>query len=194
MIDVQHMTSRSLEKFLYFLPIFCNNECSEVSDYFIWKTLNLCLIKNDKNIDWGNIIENFKDIYINKDKYSNLLSDDTWKKTFIIENIENNHKDTMCRRLCYPIETVYYCFTCMTNPLYEICEFCFDPQSHINHDFISKIVTRDEGMACHCDNKSVFKNPQDAFLCKNQSNNNNKYKIRRMIITQNGILWIIIEP
>lgn len=178
MTDVQKRTPERLEDFLSLLPILCNNKYDEVSDYFVWKTLNLCLLKNHQNINWSSIIQNFEVIYTNKDKYSNLLYDDTWKKTFINDNTKNNHKNTMCRRLSYPIETVYYCFTCVTNPLYEICEFCFDPQYHKDHDYLSKIVIRDEGRVCHCGNKSVFKNPQNAFLCKNASNNNNKYNTK----------------
>ena len=174
MANVQNKIPESLQEFLSFLPILCNNNYNEVFDYYVWKTLNLCLIKNNENIDWVSIIQNFEAICANIDTYSDLLYDDTWKKTFLNDNIENNHKGTMCRRLSYPIETVYYCFTCMTNPLYEICEFCFDPQHHKDHDYLSKIVTRDEGRVCHCGNSSVFKNPQNAFLCKNTSNNSNK--------------------
>lgn len=171
MFDAQRKTPESLKDFLSFLPVLCNNEYTEVSDYFIWKTLSLCLVENNDNIDWRSIIQNFEDIHLNNDKYSSLLTDGMWKKTFLKDNPTNNHINTMCRRLCYPIETVYYCFTCITNPLYEICEFCFDPKKHEGHDYISKIVTRDEGRVCHCGNQSIFKDPKNSYFCKNPINN-----------------------
>ncbi|CAL9738356.1 E3 ubiquitin-protein ligase Ubr2p [Monosporozyma servazzii] len=170
MSNTRRKTPESLKDFLSFLPVLCNNEYNEVSDYFIWKALSLCLEENNDNIDWRSIIQNFESIYLNKDECNSLLVDTTWRKTFLNDNTTNIHKNAMCGRLCYPIETVYYCFTCITNPLYEICEFCFDPNKHVGHDYISKIVTRDEGRVCHCGNKSVFKDPLNAYMCKNQLN------------------------
>lgn len=160
----------SLNEFLTQLPQLCHNKYSEAIGYYLWKTLNECLSTENDKLNWRRIVNSFEEIS-KSEEYVHVLQDDKWKRTFITSNMENNHQYSMCRRQCYPIESVYVCLTCSTNPLYEICDFCFDKDQHKNHNYTTKIVNRDDGRICNCGNPSVFKDPRTAFLCKNKINN-----------------------
>lgn len=167
-VDTKH--PESLSEFLTQLPQICRNQYNEATGYYLWKTLNACLYTDNDSLNWRKIVNTFREVS-ESEKYASVLQDDGWKRTFMTPNMENNHPHSMCRRQCYPIENVYVCLTCSTNPLYEICELCFDKEMHKNHNYTSKIVNRDDGRICNCGNPSVFKHPKNAFLCKNKLNN-----------------------
>lgn len=194
----QRRIPTTLRDFLNYLPALCENEYSTVVSYLVWRTLKNCLNNKYENIDWRSLIEIFESESWQTGKYQSTLHSNNWKKEYFQNNKNlNNHINSMCSRHCYPIETVYYCFSCTTNPLYEICEECFDKEQHIGHTYAAKVVTRLEGRVCHCGNPSVFKEPKYAFLCKNKRNNNarreNKEYDENMHTTFNDIFDFIIE-
>lgn len=154
------------------LPKLAGYEYNEAVSYLVWKLLNLSLDHERGKIDWECFTNIFKSEAWHSGKYQNILRDDSWKKLSLSSKKGGNlHVGTMCNRQCYPAETIYYCFTCTMNPLYEICEFCFDKSKHENHIYTAKVVVRPEGRVCHCGDTSVFKSSQCASQCKNESNN-----------------------
>ncbi|CDO96111.1 unnamed protein product [Kluyveromyces dobzhanskii CBS 2104] len=94
-----------------------------------------------------------------------------WRESFLKKREHNGHQGTQCSKQCHGTETVYYCFDCTKNPLYEICEECFDESQHVGHRYTSRVVTRPEGKVCHCGDISSYNNPKKAFQCKIKSNN-----------------------
>lgn len=163
----------TLRDFLTYLPSYVNNDYNDIVSYIVWKTAKLCLTTDNEKIDWRSIVNLIESDHWKSDRYVHLLEGKNWREIDKVQNLDNLHKGTICNRQCLPAETVYYCFTCTTNPLYEICEFCFDASEHIGHTYTAKVVTRAEGRICNCGDPSVFNEPQFAFKCKNKLNNDN---------------------
>ncbi|GAV47449.1 hypothetical protein ZYGR_0H02910 [Zygosaccharomyces rouxii] len=161
----------NVRDFLVHLPRLASYDYNEVVSYLVFKTLNLLFKCPAENIDWSSLVAIFESENWRDGTYKRIIQDVDWKSQIFPSTTNANHKGCMCSRICYPTETVYYCFTCTTNPLYEICESCFDESKHVGHSFTAKIVVRPEGRVCHCGDPHVFKEPQFALLCKNAENN-----------------------
>lgn len=161
----------SLRDFLTHLPTYADNDYSNIVSYIVWKTLKLCLTTEHDKIDWRSIVNLLESDTWNDPGYLDILDGKRWKDLNKQNNTDNYHRGTMCNHQCLPAETVYYCFTCTVNPLYEICDNCFDPNEHIDHEYTARVITRTEGRLCHCGNESVFKRKDLAFKCKNRINN-----------------------
>ncbi|CCD26800.1 putative ubiquitin-protein ligase UBR2 NDAI_0I02310 [Naumovozyma dairenensis CBS 421] len=167
---------QNLKTFLTHLPTFAENEYNELCSYIVWKTLNSCIKIDNDHIDWDSLTEPFLSENWKNGNYQKILNryDDnaiSWKDLYFQENNDNQHKNTMCNRQSFAPETVFYCFTCVNHPLYEICESCFDPSKHIGHSYTSRIIDRPEGGICHCGDPCAFKNLNDCRSCKNNENN-----------------------
>ncbi|CAI4620404.1 BAQ_1a_G0035110.mRNA.1.CDS.1 [Saccharomyces cerevisiae] len=164
----------NIRDFLTELPKLAKCEYSETTSYLLWKTLNLRLKHSDNDINWRSLVSILNSEAWENEKYRDILNGRKWR-TLEFENdhhsVGNMHIGTACTRLCFPSETIYYCFTCSTNPLYEICELCFDKEKHVNHSYVAKVVMRPEGRICHCGDPFAFNDPSDAFKCKNELNN-----------------------
>lgn len=160
----------NLRDLLVHLPKFANYEYNEVVSYLVFKTLNI-LLKCPEQMDWNSLVATFESGKWMDGTYERTLQEVDWKMQIFPNGSNVNHRGCMCSRICYPTETVYYCFTCTTNPLYEICENCFDESKHADHSYTAKVVVRPEGRVCHCGDPFVFKEPRFAFLCKNDENN-----------------------
>ncbi|GAV52462.1 hypothetical protein ZYGR_0AG04530 [Zygosaccharomyces rouxii] len=161
----------NVRDFLVHLPKLASYDYNEVVSYLVFKTLNLLLKCPAENMDWCSLVAIFESEKWSDGTYKRILQDVDWKSEIFSNNSNGSHRGCMCSRICYPTETVYYCFTCTTNPLYEICENCFDESKHVGHSFTAKIVVRPEGRVCHCGDPYVFKEPRFALLCKNDENN-----------------------
>ncbi|KAG0655844.1 hypothetical protein C6P45_002888 [Maudiozyma exigua] len=161
----------NLREFLTHLPTYADNDYNDIVSYIVWKTVKLCLTTEHDKIDWRSIVNLLESDTWNDPQYMNILDGKRWKDLDKHNNTDNYHKGTMCNHQCLPAETVYYCFTCTVNPLYEICDNCFDPNEHIDHEYTARVITRTEGRLCHCGNESVFKKKELAFKCKNKVNN-----------------------
>ncbi|EDO15773.1 hypothetical protein Kpol_478p9 [Vanderwaltozyma polyspora DSM 70294] len=157
----------NLRDFLVHLPKLLDCEYNEAVSFYVWKVLNTCLYSKP---NWSYLINVLTSVNWYNGTYSNALTMGNWKN--LDNSSENLHIGSCCNRQCYPTQTVYYCLTCTINPLYEICELCFDEDKHVGHTYISKSVIRPEGKVCHCGNPNVFKKPEFAFNCKNEQNNN----------------------
>lgn len=164
----------NVRDFLVHLPKLAGYDYNEVVSYLIFKTLNLLLKCPTENVDWSSLVAIFESEKWKDGTYKRVLQDVDWKTQISSNNLNVSHRGCMCSRICYPTETVYYCFTCTTNPLYEICEGCFDRSKHAGHSFTAKLVVRPEGRVCHCGDPYVFKEPQFAFLCKKDENNDQR--------------------
>lgn len=167
------MTSdiRTLRDFLVHLPRLANFQYNTTVSYFLWKVLFACLRSNQDSIDWDKLIGVFSTENWKKGVYQNIDLPESWRETFFDKALNNDHRGSSCSRQCHPTETVYYCFDCTKNPLYEICEQCFDKSKHSTHRFTSRVVTRSEGRVCHCGDPSGFTDPNNAHKCINESNN-----------------------
>ncbi|GMM55332.1 putative ubiquitin-protein ligase [Maudiozyma humilis] len=161
----------SLRDFLTYLPTYVENTYSESVAYVVWKTVKKCLVTDNDRIEWRSVMKELDITREERLEADSQLQKHNWRDLDKVENQENLHVGTMCNRQCLPAETVYYCYTCTVNPLYEVCEFCFDPAEHVDHVYTAKTVTRAEGRLCHCGNPSVFVNSTFAFKCKNKLNN-----------------------
>lgn len=161
----------NVRDFLVHLPRFAKYDYNEVVSYTVFKTLGLLLRCSASNVDWNSLVAIFESERWQDGTYKRVLQEVNWKSQILPRNMHNDHRGCMCSRICYPTEAVYYCFTCTTNPLYEICENCFDENKHAGHSFTAKIVGRPEGRVCHCGDPYVFKEPHFALLCKNDGNN-----------------------
>lgn len=161
----------NLRDFLVHLPRLAQYEYNEVVSYIVWKVLNLSSTK-DTQVDWDSFVGIFESENWKNGTYTDVLKNGLWKAKFSDSAGKHNlHVGSMCNRLCYPLETVYYCFTCTMNPLYEICEYCFDKDKHKGHIYTAKIVVRQEGRVCHCGDTSIFKESHRYNQCKNELNN-----------------------
>ncbi|CAB4256593.1 similar to Saccharomyces cerevisiae YLR024C UBR2 Cytoplasmic ubiquitin-protein ligase (E3) [Maudiozyma barnettii] len=161
----------SLRDFLTHLPTYADNDYSEIVSYIVWKTVKLCLTTDNDKIDWRTIVNLLESQISHDSSYKDVLEGKNWKDLHRQDNTNNFHNGTMCNRQCLPAEIIYYCFTCTINPLYGICDACFDPNEHIDHEYSASVITRSEGRLCHCGNESIFHNPESAYKCKNKLNN-----------------------
>ena len=199
MSRAQIKTPEGLRDFLVQLPVYCDNEYTEAVGYIVWRTLKMHLTDGD-HLDWRSTVNILSSKNWRDGVYDETLRGKNWRAAYFAENRDNLHQYTMCNRQCYPAESVFYCLTCTTNPLYEICELCFDKAAHSGHKYIQRVVTKASGRICFCCNSSVFKKPEFAFMCKNKSNNvradnipNNEKFDQRVCDTFNDIFDYIID-
>ncbi|SMN21897.1 similar to Saccharomyces cerevisiae YLR024C UBR2 Cytoplasmic ubiquitin-protein ligase (E3) [Maudiozyma saulgeensis] len=167
----------SLRDFLTHLPTYADNDYNEIVSYIVWKAVKICLTTDNDKIDWRTIVNLLESQISSDNSYKDVLEGKNWKDLHRHDNIDNFHNGTMCNRQCLPAEIVYYCFTCTINPLYGICDACFDPDEHIDHEYSASVITRSEGRLCHCGNESIFHDPESAYKCKNKLNNNRNNKL-----------------
>lgn len=172
----------SLRDFLIHLPKLVPHEYDDVVRYIVWKVLRLSLEadqdrgqaqdgRNNPQIDWDSIVSVFTSENWGRGVYKDILRDVSWKEKVQppLSETCGDHRvpaGCMCGRLCYPLETVYYCFTCTMNPLYEICEYCFDRAEHLGHVYTAKLVVRPEGRVCHWGDTSIFKGTGQSGSCE----------------------------
>ncbi|CDF88349.1 BN860_08130g1_1 [Zygosaccharomyces bailii CLIB 213] len=161
----------NIRDFLVHLPKLAKYNYNDAVSYLVFKVLDLLMRCPPGSVDWSSIVTILESERWHDGTYKRILQDIDWKLTITPASKNASHKDAMCSKQCYPTETVFYCFTCTTNPLYEICESCFDEEKHRGHLYTAKVVVRPEGRVCHCGDPFVFKEPRFAFLCKNEQNN-----------------------
>lgn len=148
----------NVRDFLVRLARLARYEYDEAVSYVVWKVLDVAVEQGCDEVDWNWILQLMESPRWRDGTYQRVLKGSPWKeKTLEKARRRNSHVGTMCNRQCFPAETVYYCFTCTMNPLYEICEYCFDKSQHEGHVYTAKMVLRPEGRVCHCGNSSVFK-------------------------------------
>lgn len=170
-MDSSGCTISNFRDFLVRLPRIARFEYDEAVSYLVWKILDLCIEHGDQNVDWLSFVELLESKSWRDGVYQQVLKGCPWKEIAVKKARNGNvHVGTMCNRQCFPAETVYYCFTCTMNPLYELCEYCFDKKKHEGHTYTAKIVVRPEGRVCHCGNTSVFKEPHCLNQCRNPQN------------------------
>lgn len=173
-MEDSNLAISNIRDFLTQLPKLAKCEYNETTSYLLWKTLNLRLKNSDTHVDWPSLVSILNSEAWTSETYRDILNGKQWK-TIEFESyhrpLDNIHTGTACTRICFPSETVYYCFTCSTNPLYEICELCFDKGKHMNHSYVAKVVMRPEGRICHCGDPFAFNDPSLAFKCMNELNN-----------------------
>lgn len=173
-MEDSNLAISNIRDFLTQLPKLAKCEYNETTSYLLWKTLNLRLKNSDTHVDWPSLVSILNSEAWTSETYRDILNGKQWK-TIEFESdhrpLNNIHTGTACTRICFPSETVYYCFTCSTNPLYEICELCFDKGKHMNHSYVAKVVMRPEGRICHCGDPFAFNDPSLAFKCMNELNN-----------------------
>ncbi|QLL33537.1 hypothetical protein HG536_0E04480 [Torulaspora globosa] len=162
----------NIRDFLVHLPRLARYDYDEAVSYMVWKVLSLSVEQGGERIDWGSIVNVMGSPKWRDGTYRSVLKDCSWKhKALETARKGHSHAGTMCNRQCYPPETVYYCFTCTMNPLYEICEYCFDKSRHEGHVYTAKMVVRPEGRVCHCGNTFVFPESHCLSQCKEEQNN-----------------------
>lgn len=154
-----------LRTFLDRLPTLCGARHDQSVKFLLWKAIHLSAEHGTQNVNWPELIEVFTSEEFRNGTLGNILSNETWEESFIQIQDTNTHHG-VCNRICFPPETVYYCFTCTLNPIYEICEECFDESKHVGHTYTARTVTRAEGKICHCGDPAVFKKPELAYCCK----------------------------
>lgn len=170
-MDSNECKISNVRDFLVHLPRLARYEYNEAVSYLLWKVLNLSLEHGNGGVDWASFCELLESPKWRDGTYQRALRGSSWKKAEVRKARKGNlHVGTMCNRQCFPAETVYYCFTCTMNPLYELCEYCFDKDKHEGHVYTAKIVVRPEGRVCHCGNTSVFKQPHCVDQCRNPQN------------------------
>lgn len=163
----------SLREFLVSLPRLASYKYNPGIEYLLWKTLDECVKDGLSSVNWLEKEQFFASQNWENGAYQALRLPENWRDSFFSTAAKTglNHAGSSCNRLCSPTETVFYCFDCTRNPLYEICERCFDAQKHKGHRFTSRVVTRPEGRACHCGDPSGFNSGTNELLCKNEANN-----------------------
>lgn len=161
----------NLRDFLVSLPKLASFKYNDTLCYFLWKTLSKCITIDHQNINWKEEILIFETDNWRNGVYESVRLPDDWRDAFFEDTKGNEHRGSACNKQCHPTETVYYCFDCTKNPLYEVCEECFDKTKHVNHRYTSRVVTRPEGRVCHCGDPSGFNDSRSAYKCKNESNN-----------------------
>lgn len=196
-------TVTNLQSFLDQLPSLCEFRHDNVVEFVLWKAIELSCQSGPENVPWNDLISVFTSFDWTSGKLSKILSNDSWKsrflKEFSSEQEEHKHDGSVCNRICYPPETVYYCFTCTINPVYEICEHCFDKSKHEGHIVTARTVTRAEGKICHCGDPSVFKEPSLAYMCKQGSSPTPNYDVDlsgrdlHLLMTLNTLIDYLIE-
>ncbi|SCU79419.1 LAFA_0B03004g1_1 [Lachancea sp. 'fantastica'] len=172
---------RPVREFLLSLPRLAGESYNEAVSYLVWQTVEQCVIDGIHSIDWSSKHAVFKSRNWQTGAFMSLQLPPNWRAAFF-KNVEilsgagsNGHRGSSCSRICRPPETVYYCFDCTRNPLYEICSECFDPQRHEGHRYTSRLVTRPEGRVCHCGDTSVLsaanEDHEGPLRCRNAANN-----------------------
>lgn len=171
-MDLNGCDIANVRDFLVHLPRLARYHYDEAVSYIVWKVLNLAVEQGCDRIDWSSIVNILESPGWRDGTYRKVLRNSPWKeKALETARTGCSHVGTMCNRHCFPAETVYYCFTCTMNPLYEICENCFDKSKHEGHVYTAKIVVRPEGRICHCGNTSVFRESHSLSQCKDERNN-----------------------
>ncbi|CAI4045755.1 putative ubiquitin-protein ligase UBR2 SKDI_12G0800 [Saccharomyces kudriavzevii IFO 1802] len=198
-----NLAINNIRDFLTQLPKLAKCEYNETTSYLLWRTLDLRLKNSDGNIDWHSLVSILDSETWTSERYRDILNGKKWKtQEFESDHhfMDNVHTGTSCTRLCFPSETIYYCFTCSTNPLYEICELCFDKEKHVHHSYVAKVVMRPEGRICHCGDPFAFNDPTLAFKCKNELNNipvtngtNNTIDDENVVSLLNYVLDFLID-
>ncbi|CUS22243.1 LAQU0S05e00914g1_1 [Lachancea quebecensis] len=163
----------SLREFLVSLPRLASYKYNPSIEYLLWKTLDECVKNGLSSVNWLEKEQFFASHNWENGAYQALRLPENWRDSFFDATAKEglNHAGSSCNKLCSPTETVFYCFDCTKNPLYEICERCFDARKHEGHRFTSRVVTRPEGRSCHCGDPSGFNSGANALLCKNEANN-----------------------
>lgn len=170
-MDLNKCRISNVRDFLVHLPRLARYEYDGAVSYVVWKVLDLCMEHGEQGVDWTSFAELLESESWLDGTYKRVLKGSSWREKAVKNARKGNlHAGTMCNRQCFPAETVYYCFTCTMNPLYELCEFCFDKAKHEGHVYTAKIVVRPEGRVCHCGNTSVFKEPHCIDQCRNPLN------------------------
>ncbi|SCU82914.1 LAME_0C03334g1_1 [Lachancea meyersii CBS 8951] len=177
------MTSeeRSVREFLLSLPRLAKESYNDAVSYLIWQTLEQCVTQGISEVDWPSKRGVFESQNWHSGAFVSLQLPLNWRDAFfknidyLTDDFPNGHRGSSCSRICKPTETVFYCFNCTRNPLYEICSECFDPQQHAGHRYTSRVVVRPEGRVCHCGDTSVITTSQvdnHALLkCRQMANN-----------------------
>lgn len=165
---------RCLRDFLVHLAELCRFKYNDMCSFYLWKVLFTCLNQKNKTIDWEDLVHVFGLNQWEMGDFARIKLKTDWRDSFMAPLRWNDHSGSQCSRQCHGTETVYYCFDCTKNPLYEICEECFDEAQHVDHRYTSRVVTRPEGKVCHCGDVSGYNDPNKAFQCKISSNNDRR--------------------
>ncbi|KAL3230488.1 E3 ubiquitin-protein ligase UBR2 [Nakaseomyces bracarensis] len=196
----EQVAINDLQSFLEYLPTLCESRHDNVVEFVLWKAIELSTQIGPDDVPWDDLVSVFKGYDWDSGKLSKILCNDSWKAKFIKESSSiHRHDGCVCNRVCYPPETVYYCFTCTINPVYEICEHCFDKAAHDGHLFTARTVTRAEGKICHCGDPAVFNEPILAYNCKQESSEEPKYEVDlsgrdlHLLTTLNTLFDYLIE-
>lgn len=160
-----------LRDFLVHYAHFCGYKYYDMCSFYLWKVLSRCMERDSEEIKWEELMDVFGSNEWESGGFRNIKLRSDWRESFIPRRRVNEHRGSQCSKQCHGTETVYYCFDCTKNPLYEICEECFDETQHMGHRYTSRVVTRPEGKVCHCGDISGYNNPEKAFQCKISSNN-----------------------
>ncbi|AGO09844.1 AaceriAAL147Cp [[Ashbya] aceris (nom. inval.)] len=168
-----------IREYLVHLPRLSNYQVNDTVAYQLWKVLFECLKQGRSKglVDWKKLLRVYDSPNWQNGVFQSIHLPTEWREKFLEEytgtgeGVGNDHRGTSCNKLCQPTETVYYCFNCTKNPLYEICDECFDPAKHVGHQYTSKVVSRPEGKVCHCGDPSGLSNPDEGFECKSALNN-----------------------
>ncbi|QEU62482.1 Ubr2 [Kluyveromyces lactis] len=162
---------RCLRDFLVHFAHFCRYRYNDMCSFYLWKVLLTCMSHCNEEINWEDLIHVFGLNQWEMGDFGKIKLRSNWRESLIPKRKHNDHRGSQCSKQCHGTETVYYCFDCTKNPLYEICEDCFDESQHIGHRYTSRVVTRPEGKVCHCGDISSYNDPKKAFQCRIQSNN-----------------------
>ncbi|SCV03485.1 LAMI_0H08526g1_1 [Lachancea mirantina] len=164
---------KNLRELLVSLPELAQFQFHDGVRYFLWKILSKCLENGPQGTQWQDEIAVFESSAWINGSYNYISLPEGWRDAFFKSYLSSDHlsahEGSACSKQCYLTETVYHCFDCTKNPLYEICESCFDKQNHVGHRYTAKAVTRPEGRVCHCGDPSGFKSLDAAFKCKHSN-------------------------
>ncbi|AET40967.1 uncharacterized protein Ecym_7115 [Eremothecium cymbalariae DBVPG len=174
----------NIREYLAHLPQLSNYQLNDTVLYQLWKVLFQCLLSDDgggsNGVDWKGLLHVYESPNWTNGVFQSIRLPSGWREKFLDDYTKmscaavNDHRGTSCNKHSQPTETVYYCFNCTTNPLYEICDACFDPSKHVGHRYTSKVVSRPEGKVCHCGDPSGLSDPKNGYECKNALNNGPK--------------------
>lgn len=171
----------SLHDFFTKLPFLTNSEFDEVTCYNVWKVLTSSILSPKHDI-LEDTIDMVKSSRLNVESANNMLRHmkDDWRKHFIQlnympnpttklkklhhnhHNYQDNNTPFQCTKLSYINEPLYYCMTCFKDPVYTVCEDCFDPELHIGHKYSTTVCHDPSKPAiCCCGNTYIYFNPAD---------------------------------
>ncbi|CEP62758.1 putative ubiquitin-protein ligase UBR2 LALA0_S06e03114g [Lachancea lanzarotensis] len=175
------LEERPVREFLLSLPRLAGESYNEAVSYLVWQTLEQCVADGICSVNWSSKRAVFESRNWQTGTFMSLQLPPNWRDAFfknvdyLSDESSNGHRGSSCSRICNSPETVFYCFDCTRNPLYEICSECFDPQQHVGHRYTSRLVTRPEGRLCHCGDTSVLSAANEtyegSFRCRNAANN-----------------------